>query len=154
MRTDVSLSVYTAMEASAIELSPSARLFADFAKTPVREYARCDPEEPTLRCETIWSIVPFIRADSASQSLSSDRDSPLPRGRLALSGVRDSKAMDDSESWRSSFYQASRPMSVANDNDAEFSLILDATPHLNTGGIDVRSDLGLLHPGTALFPRQ
>ena len=35
MKTDASLSMYTVMEASAIELSPSARLFADFSKTPV-----------------------------------------------------------------------------------------------------------------------
>ena len=134
MRTDASLSVYTAMEASAIELSPSARLFADFTKTPVREYARRDPEETDAEMRDDLVDSPFIRVDSASQSSSSDRDSPLPRGRLALSGVRDSKAMDDSESWRSSFYQASRPMSVANDNDAEFSLVLSETPNVNAGG--------------------
>ena len=32
--------------------------------------------------------------------------------------------MDNSKSWRSSFYQASRPVSVINDNDVEFSLVL------------------------------
>jgi len=135
MKTDASLSVYTAMEASAIELSPSARLFADFAKTPVREYARhnMDETDAEMRDELVDS--PFIRVDSASQSSSSsEQDSPILRGRLTLSGVRDSKAMDDSESWRSSFYQASRPMSVANDNDAGFSLILDETANVNTGG--------------------
>jgi hypothetical protein len=128
MKTDASLSMYTAMEASAIELSPSARLFTDFAKTPVREYAEHDAE---MRDELVDS--PFIRIDSASHSSSSDQDSPILRSRLTLSGVRDSKAMDDSESWRSSFYQASRPMSVANDNDADFSLVLDETANLNTG---------------------
>lgn len=132
MKTEASLSMYTAMEASAIELSPSARLFADFAKTPVREYARHDVEtDAEMRDELVDS--PFIRVDTASRSSSSGQDSPVLRGRLALSGVRDSKAMDDSESWRSSFYQASRPMSVANDNDADFSLVLDETPHLNNG---------------------
>lgn len=134
MKTDASLSMYTAMEASAIELSPSARLFADFAKTPVREYARHDVGETDAEMRDELVDSPFIRVDSASQSSSSDRDSPILRGRLTLSGVRDSRAMDDSESWRSSFYQASRPMSVANDNDADFSLLLDETANVNTGG--------------------
>ena len=128
MKTDASLSMYTAMEASAIELSPSARLFADFSKTPVREYAEHDAE---MRDELVDS--PFIRVDSASHSSSSDQDSPILRGRLTLPGVRDSKAMDDSESWRSSFYQASRPMSVANDTDGGFTLVLDETADLNAG---------------------
>jgi len=115
-----------------MELSPSARLFADYAKTPIREYAKHDEEtDAEMRDELVDS--PFIRVDSASHSSSSDRDSPVLRGRLTLSGVRDSKAMDDSESWRSSFYQASHPMSVANDSDAGFSLVLDETPNLNAG---------------------
>jgi hypothetical protein len=134
MKTDASLSVYTAMEASAIELSPSARLFADFAKTPVREYARHDMEETDAEMRDELVDSPFIRVDSASSSSSSDQNSPILRGRLTLSGVRDSKAMDDSESWRSSFYQASRPMSVANDNDASFSLVLEEAANVNTGG--------------------
>ena len=133
MRTDASLSMYTAMEASAIELSPSARLFADFAKTPVREYARPDMEESDAEMRDELVDSPFIRVDSASPSSSSEQDSPILRGRLMLPGVRDSRAMDVSESWRSSFYQASRPMSVANDNDADFSLILDETSNLNAG---------------------
>jgi len=110
---------------------PSARLFADFAKTPVREYARRDVEEigAEMRDELVDS--PFIRVDTASHSSSSGQDSPVLRGRLTLSGFRDSKAMDDSESWRSSFYQASRPMSVANDNDGDFSIVLDETANLN-----------------------
>ena len=54
-------------------------------------------------------------------------------GRITLSGVRDSRAMDDSESWRSSFYQASRPMSVTNDSDVEFSLVLVETTNLRIG---------------------
>jgi len=143
--------MYTAMEASAIELTPSARLFADFTKPLVRKYTEQGAEvtnvaparkytgmtgeltDAEMRDELL--DCPFIRVDSSSPSSSSERDSPILRGRLTLSGVRDSKVMDDSESWRSSFYQASRPMSVANDNDAGFSLILDETAHLNTGAL-------------------
>ena len=44
MRTDALLSVYAATETSVIELSLSGHLFDDFAKTPVREYARHDHE--------------------------------------------------------------------------------------------------------------
>jgi hypothetical protein len=40
MNTDASLSMYTAMEASAIELTPSARLFTDFTKPLVRKYTK------------------------------------------------------------------------------------------------------------------
>jgi hypothetical protein len=104
MKTDAPPPVYTATEASAIELSPFARLFADFAKTPVREYARHDVEETDAEMRDELVDSPFIRVDSASSSSSSDQDGPILRGRLTLPGVRDSKAMDDSESWRSSFY--------------------------------------------------
>ena len=58
MRSHTLLSVCIAMEASAIELSPSARLFADSAKTPVCEYAGRDAEETDTGCEAIWSTVP------------------------------------------------------------------------------------------------
>lgn len=149
MKTDASLSMYTAMEASAIELSPSARLFVDFTKplvrkyteqgaevtsvTPVRKYAGTIGEATDAEMRDDLVDCPFIRVDSTSPSSSSERDSPILRGRLTLSGVRDSRAMDDSESWRSSFYQASRPMSVANDN--AFSLVLDEAAHLNTGAL-------------------
>jgi len=132
MKTDASLSMYTAMEASAIELSPSARLFADFPKTPVREYARHNMEETDTEMRDKLVNSPFILVDSASPSSSSDRDSPILRGRITLSGVRDSKAMDDSKSWRSSFYQASHPMSVANNNDVDFSLVLDGFANLHS----------------------
>jgi hypothetical protein len=104
MKTDAPPPVYTATEASAIELSPFSCLFADFAKTPVREYARHDVEETDAEMRDELVDSPFIRVDSASSSSSSDQDGPILRGRLTLPGVRDSKAMDDSESWRSSFY--------------------------------------------------
>ena len=121
------------------DCAPLRRLCQD----PVREYARRDPEETDAEMRDDLVDSPFIQVDSASQSLSPDRDSPLPRGRLALSGgVHDTKAMDDSESRRPSFYQASRPTPVANDDDAEFSL-------MNAGGFT-----GFLRPGTADLTRQ
>ena len=135
MRTNGSPSVYTVMEASTIELLPSARLFADFAKTPVREYAKRNAEETDAEMRDDLVDSPFIRVQSTSQSSLSDRDSPILRGRLALSGVRESKTMDDSESWFSeSPYQASRPMSIAHNNGGEFSLVLGETSNVNTGG--------------------
>jgi hypothetical protein len=76
---------------------------------------------------------PFIRVQSTSQSSLFNQDSPVLGGRLALPGFRESKAMDDSEP-RSSFYQASRPTSVAHDNGGEFSLVLGETSIVNTGG--------------------
>jgi len=138
MKTDASLPMYTMMEASAIKLSPSTHLPADPAKTPDRECARHGVEETDTEMQDKPVDSPLIRVDSASHSSSSDRDIPILRGRITLSGVRDSKAMDDSESWRSSFYQASRPMSVANDSDADFSLIESTNqnsgpPHLRPG---------------------
>ena len=133
MKTDVLLSMYTVMEASAIKFTPSAHLFTDFAKTPVCEYADHDVEETDAEMRDKLVDSPFIQVDSVSHSSSSDQDSPILCGRLALSGVRDSKAMDDSESWRSLFYQTSRPMSVANDNDGDFSLVLDESANLNNG---------------------
>jgi hypothetical protein len=60
MRTDVSLSVYTMMEVSAIELSPSTRLFADFAKTPIRGCTRHDPEETNTEMRNDLVNSPFI----------------------------------------------------------------------------------------------
>ena len=118
------------MEASAIEPSPPAHLFTNFAKTPVREYARRDAEGTDTEMQ---DDSPFIRVQSTSQLSLSDRDSPILHGCLALSGVRESKAMDDSKSW-SSFYQASRPTSVAHDNGGEFSLVLGEASDVNTGG--------------------
>ena len=82
------------MEASTIELPLSARLFTAFAKTPVREYARRDAEETGNEMRDDLVDSPFIQVESTSQSSSSDRDSPILRGRLALSGVRDSRQWD------------------------------------------------------------
>jgi hypothetical protein len=140
VKTDASLSMYTVMEASAMELTPSARLFADFTKPLVRKYTKQGPEvtntSPVRKyigdatdaeMQDDLDDCPFIRVDSSSTSSLSGRDSPKFHGHLALSGVRDSKVMDDSESWRSSFYQASRPMSIANEKDTDFSLVLNET---------------------------
>lgn len=52
-------------EWNANELSPSARLFADYAKTPVREYARRDPKETHAEMREDLVDSPFIRIDSA-----------------------------------------------------------------------------------------
>lgn len=41
--------------------------------------------------------------------------------------------MGDSESWKPSSYQASRTMSVANDNDTDFFLVLNKAADVNTG---------------------
>ena len=151
MKTDASLSMYTAMEASAIELTPSARLFADFTKpllrkyteqgaevtnaSPIRKYIGATGEVTDAEMRDDLVDCPFIRVDSSS-GFSFGQDFAIRPGRPALSGVRDSKVMDDSESWRSSFYQASRPMSVANDDDdADFSLVFNETAHLNTSAL-------------------
>ena len=96
------------MEASAIELSPSVRDFADFAKIPVREYARRDAEETDTEMRDDLVDSPLIRVESMSQSSLSDRDSPILRSRLALSGVRDSKAVD--EASRGSFPSTRLPI--------------------------------------------
>jgi len=57
------------MEGSAVELSPSSRLFGDFTKILVGEYARARHQDETdaeVRDELVDSV--FIRVDSdASQ---------------------------------------------------------------------------------------
>ena len=65
VKTDVSLSVYTATKASAIELSPSVCLFPDFAKTPIHEYARHDMEETGAGIRDKLVDSPFIRVRTA-----------------------------------------------------------------------------------------
>ena len=71
MKTNVPLSVYTAMEASAIEFL-STRPFADFAKTPIREHIDHNVEETDAEMRDELADSPFIQVDSASHSLSSD----------------------------------------------------------------------------------
>jgi hypothetical protein len=98
--TGVPLSMSTAIEAYAIEPSPSARLFADFSRTPARGYVEHDVEmgdaemgdehDIEMRDEPVDNRI-FL-ADSTPRSSSSDRDSPIPHDRLALPGVRNSKA--------------------------------------------------------------
>jgi hypothetical protein len=95
MRAGSSLSVYTATEASAIGLFPSAHPFADFARTPVCEYTRCDAEETDAEMRDSLVNSPFIQVESTSQSTSPGQATVL-RGRLALSEACDSKATDDS----------------------------------------------------------
>jgi len=100
---------------NAIDLSQPTSLFANFAKTPIREYARHYMEEVNAE----------MRDGSASTRVGGT--TLTPRTRLTLSGTCDSKAVDDSESRRSFFYQASHPTSVVSDDDRSFSTILDET---------------------------
>ena len=86
IKSDALLPMCTTMEAFT---SPSARLFADFAETPARGYARYDMEEIGAEMRDELADSPFIQVYSTSQVTSSDRDSPILRGRHTLSGPFD-----------------------------------------------------------------
>ena len=101
--------------------SVAIRSDAPLPVDPAREHARHDVEasDAEMRDELVDS--PFIRVDSAPPSSLSGRDSPILRGRLELSRVRDSKEIDGRES--------PRPASIPNANDADFP------SNLNTGAL-------------------
>ena len=88
MRTDASLPMCAAMEASAIELSPSARLFPDFAEPPFASALGTMQKGTMQRYETAQVDSTFVWVDSMSQSSSSGGHGPVLRGRFVLSRVR------------------------------------------------------------------
>lgn len=91
-----------------------------FCQDPACEYTRDDVKEHDAEMQDKLADSPFIQVDSAPPS-SFGRGNFIPHGCPVLSGVRGSKAIDDSELWGSS-YQASGPVSITN-NDADLSLV-------------------------------